>query len=250
MVSQSPRDYAVRIQSMRFKWRNADADTLAINEFEISRGESVFLQGPSGSGKSTLLNIIAGVAEPYSGRVDVLGVDFTNVSPSQRDRLRADSIGVIFQLFNLVPYLSVRENALLSCRFSKARAARASAEDGDTGASAQRLLERLGLGERAILDKPARALSVGQQQRVAAARALLGKPGLVIADEPTSALDPKTRTTFLDVLFHETKASGAALLFISHDPTVAQNFDRQVSMETLNAAALNHDDQAFKARTA
>jgi putative ABC transport system ATP-binding protein len=143
-------------------------------------------------------------------------------------------VGFVFQMFNLIPYLSVRENVLLSLRFSPARAARVP----DRDAEAARLLAALGMAP-ALLDKPVTHLSIGQQQRVAAARALLGRPEIVVADEPTSALDHEARESFLKLLLGECAAHGTTLLFVSHDPTLGGLFDRQLSL-----AAINHAPEA------
>lgn len=196
----------------------------------------MFLAGPSGSGKSTLLALIAGIHRTTEGQIAVLGADLTSLSSSARDRLRADQLGVIFQMFNLLPYLSVLENVTLPCRFSAARRARAIAATGSVAAEARRLLAHLGMDEPGLAGRPAAELSVGQQQRVAAARALIGGPDLIIADEPTSALDTDRRLDFIDLLCRECASLGAALLFVSHDRTLAGHFDRVAELPALNRA--------------
>lgn len=206
---------------------------LDIPALRLMPGERVFLHGPSGSGKSTLLNLIGGVLTPRSGRVRVLGRDWTALSSASRDRLRAEHIGFIFQQFNLIPYLSALDNVLLPCRFSSRRAARATEGVGSLRAAAGRLLEHLDLGPE-LWSKEATALSVGQQQRVAAARALIGRPGLVVADEPTSALDEGRQLAFLELLRAECDAAGAALLFVSHDHRMAEHFQRQLALGDIN----------------
>lgn len=226
---------AVEFRDLAYRWPGAAHDCLAIGDFTIAAGERVFLRGPSGSGKSTLLAIIGGVVVPDRGRVRVLGCDLFALRAGARDRFRADHIGFVFQLFNLIPYLSALDNILLPCRFSPARRARVAASRAEPQAEARRLAARLDLDE-ALLGRPAAELSVGQQQRVAAARALIGRPGLVIADEPTSALDADRQRAFIDLLLGECAAAGAGLLFVSHDPRLAGHFDRSVALADINAA--------------
>ena len=205
---------------------------LEVADFAVAPGERVFVEGASGSGKSTLLGLVGGVLAPASGVVEVLGELLSDLRPAQRDRLRADRVGFVFQMFNLLPYLSVLENVLLPCRFSAARTERAGGQGALVG-EATRLLGRLGL-EEDVLRRSATDLSVGQQQRVAAARALIGRPELLIADEPTSALDAANRVEFLRLLLGECAAAGAAVLFVSHDDSLAGAFDRHVSMGAIN----------------
>lgn len=212
-----------------------DRGSVAIGHFEVAPGEKVFLYGPSGVGKSTLLGLAAGTLSPRHGEVTVLGAHFHAMPPAARDRVRADSLGIIFQLFNLIPYLSVFDNVLLPCRFSTVRAARID-RDGGMKAAAGTLLSRLGLEDMAIRSRKVSELSVGQQQRVAAARALIGSPGLILADEPTSALDTETQAAFLKLLLAETERSGAALVFVSHQRELARHFDREVDFSNLAAA--------------
>ena len=220
----------VSIRDLRFRWPRAAADCVAIESLDVAAGEAVFLYGPSGCGKSTLLGLLAGVLVPQAGRVSVLGQEWAQLSGARRDARRADHVGYIFQQFNLLPYLSVLDNVLLPCRFSAARAKRAPA------GAAQALLARVGLAE-ALWARPAAELSVGQQQRVAAARALIGMPALVIADEPTSALDAALRDGFMDLLLGATRAAGSTLVFVSHDERLAARFDSRLSLPDINTAA-------------
>lgn len=225
---------AIDIRDLQFAWDDGPA-LLDIPHFEVGAGERLFLRGPSGSGKSTLLGLIAGVLEPQSGRVTVLDHEMNAMSGPKRDALRADRLGVIFQMFNLVPYLSLVQNVTLPCRFSKTRR-KAVEEAGGAVAEAERLLSRLGLAGDKLLRRPVSNLSVGQQQRVAVARALIGGPDIVIADEPTSALDADARDKFIELLNEEAARSGAALLFVSHDASLASHFDRSVDLMSLNQA--------------
>ena len=210
-------------------------DCLDIPDLRIKAGERIFLHGPSGSGKSTLLSLIGGVVTPQSGQVELLDHSLAALSGPARDRLRAGHLGFIFQQFNLIPYLSARDNILLACRFSPARLTRLRTAGSTPEAEALRLAAHLEL-DVATLNTPASELSVGQQQRVAACRALIGRPALVIADEPTSALDAHRQRAFLDLLLNECAAADAALLFVSHDERLAAHFDRQLALRDINRA--------------
>jgi putative ABC transport system ATP-binding protein len=222
----------ITLGDLRYRWPGADTDVLVIDHLVIGAGEAVFVHGPSGCGKSTLLGLLAGVLLARPGAVQVLGHDWAALPAGRRDSRRADHVGFIFQQFNLLPYLSVRDNVLLPCRFSAQRAVRA----GDLHDAATSLLRRVGLAP-ALWTVPAAALSVGQQQRVAAARALIGAPALVIADEPTSALDAALRDSFMDLLLGACRAAGSTLVFVSHDERLAGRFDRQISLPEINRAA-------------
>jgi putative ABC transport system ATP-binding protein len=220
----------ISLRDLRYRWPRAAADVVHIPQLDIAAGEAVFLHGPSGCGKSTLLGLLAGVLLPQSGRVSLLGQDWARLSGSRRDAARADHVGYIFQQFNLLSYLSVLDNVMLPCRFSAARARRA------PPGTAQTLLERVELPP-ALWTRPAGELSVGQQQRVAAARALIGAPEIVIADEPTSALDAALRDSFMALLLGATRGAGSTLVFVSHDERLATAFDRRLSLPELNRAA-------------
>jgi putative ABC transport system ATP-binding protein len=224
---------AIDLEHVKFAWPGRPA-LLDIGRLQVASGERIFLRGPSGSGKSTLLGLIGGVLAPSSGSVRVLDQPLHEMSAAARDRFRGEHVGFVFQMFNLIPYLSVRENVLLALRFAPARAAKIPVRDRPEEAA--RILAALGLGDAGLPDRPVTQLSMGQQQRVAAARALLGRPELVIADEPTSALDHDARESFLRLLMLECAAHGTTLLFVSHDPTLGAMFDRQHSLAELNAA--------------
>jgi putative ABC transport system ATP-binding protein len=226
---------AVSLNGVQFAWPGQGL-LLDIEDLTIGRGEYVFLQGVSGSGKTTLLILLGGVLVPQRGRVDVLGTELSTLRGAARDRFRADHIGFVFQQFNLLPYLTVRENILLSCRFSRARA-HIARRSSAVSAEADRLLGALGLDPSDFGDRPVTALSIGQQQRVAAARALIGEPELLIADEPTSSLDADARTAFLSVLFSECSRAGTTVVFVSHDLGLAPLFDRTIRLTAVNRAA-------------
>ena len=194
------------------------------------------MEGPSGSGKSTLLCLVAGILTPTGGIVDVLGERVSALGAAARDRFRAENIGFVFQMFNLLPYLTLVDNVVLPCRFSRARAAVALENSGSLRDEAVRLLERLGLEASALGGRRVTELSIGQQQRVAVARALIGRPPLVVADEPTSALDATARLAFVELLLEECAIAGSTVVFVSHDPALSASFERSVSMTEINIA--------------
>lgn len=231
-VRDDPRDPAVLFDDVEFAYGRGPT-VLSIPDLRIERGERVFIFGPSGSGKTTLLGLVAGVLRSSAGAVRVLGTDLGELSARHRDRLRAAHIGYIFQMFNLIPYLSVEENITLPCRLSRERRARLGGVAPD--AAARDLADALEIG--AIMREKVTQLSVGQQQRVAAARALIGAPEVVVADEPTSALDSDRRERFLELLFERCAVARATLLFVSHDRQLEHLFDRALSLAELNTTA-------------
>ncbi|MDA6066630.1 MULTISPECIES: ABC transporter ATP-binding protein [Idiomarina] len=226
--------HAVSIEKLLFSW-SGQQPTLDIPAWQIKQGETVLLRGPSGSGKSTLLSLLAGINTPQSGSLNLFETAFSNLSGRQRDRYRADNIGYIFQQFNLLPYLSALDNALLACQFSKKRRQRIAEQGSSAEATANEMLQRLGLNS-AQIEQPAHTLSVGQQQRVAAARALLGAPKLLIADEPTSALDAEHRDTFIQLLLELSSQNNTTVIFVTHDAALSSYFDKHVELNELNQA--------------
>ena len=222
-------DYTVEIANLDFCYRPPKV-VLKITELAIAKGEKIFLYGHSGSGKTTLLGILAGVLKANEGNVKILGQDLSLMSGPARDGLRGAHIGYIFQMFNLIPYLNVLENVTLPCRISQERQRRLNGRSRED--EAKSLLERLGIGE--IASDNVGDLSVGQQQRVAAARALLGAPELIIADEPTSSLDEDHREGFLQLLFDQCRDLGSTLIFVSHDRRMMPLFDRAISLTEIN----------------
>jgi len=234
----------VSLSDVRFAWNAGSSIVIDIHRLDIARGERIFVRGPSGSGKSTLLSLLGGMVIPQNGTVRVLGHDLAGIGGAGRDRFRADHIGFIFQMFNLIPYLSVVENVILPCGFSQRRAGNAIMAAGSVEAEALRLLERLDMAAPDILHRRVTELSVGQQQRVAAARALIGAPELVIADEPTSALDADRRLAFIDLLFQECEREQATLVFVSHDAAMASLFDRAIELTGMTRADLSGETAA------
>jgi putative ABC transport system ATP-binding protein len=223
------RTPAVQMKNVTFSYR-AGSEILRIPEFRVERGERIFLFGPSGCGKTTLLGLMAGVLKVSQGELRVLDRDLVKMSSHQRDSFRGVHVGYIFQLFNLISYLNVIDNITLSCRLNAAR--RRNLDGRDLIQIAKEAASQLGVGD--LLNEEVTNLSVGQQQRVAAARALLGNPELVIADEPTSALDFDQRERFLRLLFERCRQAGSTLIFVSHDRNLAPLFDRAVSLPDIN----------------
>ncbi len=228
------RENAIAISGLRFGY-GSDDDILAIRELNVGTSQRAFLFGPSGCGKSTLLAMIGGVLVPRYGSVAILGENLSGMNSAARDRIRADHVGFIFQQFNLVPYLSVVENVSLPCRYSRRRLLRAIDADGSLENSAARLLSALGIGEE-LRSRKSTDLSVGQQQRVAAARALIGQPELVLADEPTSSLDADRRREFISLLVSECGRANSTVIFVSHDASLATHFDVAIDLKRTNAA--------------
>lgn len=194
---------------------------------KMKAGESLYIHGPSGCGKSTMLGLIAGTLTPRQGYIGLDGIEWHTLSSSKKDRLRAELMGYIFQSFNLIPYLNVEDNIRLSFTFAKtSRLSRLELQE-----RLEQLTQKLNIFD--LLDKSVIELSVGQQQRVAAVRALIHKPKLLIADEPTSALDTNNREAFLKTLLSEAQKSNMAVLFVSHDPSLAGLFERRASLSEL-----------------
>ncbi|WP_172297455.1 ABC transporter ATP-binding protein [Pseudoruegeria sp. HB172150] len=231
-MAEVSSDIAVRLRSLEFAWPGRTEFSLSVPDFSIPRGEKLFLLGASGSGKSTLLSLICGITVPNKGTVEVDGTALSNLSGPERDRFRADHIGVIFQMFNLLPYATPLENILLPLSFAGERRRRLE----DPKAEALRLTGALGLETELISSARAAELSIGQQQRVAAARALIGAPALIVADEPTSALDAGSQSAFLDLLMDQAEAAGATLLMVSHDERLAARFDRVEDLSRIAVA--------------
>ena len=218
----------ISVQGLTFRYPNSNSSALAIEEWQVPVGQHIFIQGKSGSGKSTLLNLLAGVYKPQAGKLEVLGQNLTELSNSKLDKFRADHIGVVFQQMNLVPYLTVAENIQLAGHFSS-KSKQASQTEIHS------LLEQLQLSPT-VAESKAAELSLGQQQRVAIARALVNKPEIIIADEPTSALDADARDAFIKMMLSIASTYKSSILFVSHDLSLAGEFDQVVKLENLNQA--------------
>lgn len=222
----------VEIRNLKFKYPSSTNLTLDISDLTIPKGTKVFLHGPSGTGKSTLLELLAGVLSPSEGQVKILNENLNELSSSAKDIFRSNHIGYIFQSFNLIPYLSVKENISLPLYFSKEKRHKVSTENELKTISD--LTKTLGIEQ--LLDKKITELSVGQQQRVAAARALIGSPELILADEPTSALDYDHREKFIRLLFSVAEKNNSTVIFVSHDKSLEKIFDRTISLAEINKA--------------
>ena len=196
---------------------------LDVPSFEMSAGEQVALIGPSGCGKTTLLHTIAGIIKPDSGTVTLDGVELTRYTEAARDRIRADKIGYVFQTFNLLPAFSALENVVLGMSFGKRPASKTRATE---------LLDQVGLGHR-VHNKPY-AMSVGEQQRVAVARALANRPALLLADEPTANVDPANQRAIVQLIRDRCREENVALLMVTHSMEVADQFDRVDQLAELN----------------
>ncbi len=208
---------AIEISNLKFSY--GPHAILDIDSLNVKAGEVVFLYGPSGSGKSTLLELIAGVLKAQGGTLKVGQQNLAELDSAELDAYRADNVGYIFQSFNLIPYLSVMENILLPFLFQPS---------SPDLTEVKNLISELGLKDH--MNKPVTELSVGQQQRVAVARALLKKPNLILADEPTSALDYDHREKFLKILFDLCRKNNTTVLFVSHDRSIEKLFDRSISL--------------------
>lgn len=217
---------AIKLHNLNYTFQGSSLPVLSIPAWQVARNERVFLQGESGSGKSTLLGLLAGLQLPTLGEVEILGARMSALGAGKRDRFRAKHLGVVFQQFNLIPYLSALENVLLAAQFgtSDRRGARQRAIE---------LLESVNLPS-SLHDRKAAALSIGQQQRVAIVRALINEPSLLLVDEPTSALDHNNRDAFLALLFDMLADVDCAMVFVSHDPTIGRLFDTHVRLAELN----------------
>lgn len=214
------------IESVKKSYPQPDGLPLPILDvpwLELALGEQMVVRGRSGGGKTTLLNAIAGLTTIDSGKIVVNGTDITRLPEAVRDRFRARNIGFVFQTFNLLAGFTALENVQLGMTFTGQR--------NDPQRAAE-LLRRVGLGHR-LSHKPA-ALSVGEQQRVAVARALVNRPGLLLADEPTANIDPAHQQQVVDLLREVCRAENVAMLLVTHSPEVASQFERVENLETLN----------------
>ncbi len=218
---------AIEIKEIEFSYPSSIKPIIKISEMNVALGERIFLFGPSGYGKSTLLNLLSGVLDCKFGELTVLGKNLSKLSQRKKDQLRGLEIGYIFQIFNLIPYLNLKENIVLPCMINKKRA-----HGLDFNKQADELISILGLSNH--LNKPVTDLSIGQQQRVAAARALIGHPRLIIADEPTSSLDEKNTEDFMNLLISEQEKRKFTLIFVSHDERLKKYFNTTISLPSIN----------------
>lgn len=236
-MSSLTNSKVIEIKNLEFSYPSGDR-VLAISEFQMNPGEKVFLYGPSGSGKTTFLEIISGILQASSGEVLVCGKQMHRLTTSQRDVVRALEMGYVFQSFNLIPYLSAEENIWLPFQLYPSRWDQRPKAETETFFN--EMIHRLGI--KHFKNKKVTELSVGQQQRVAVARALLTRPQLLLADEPTSALDQDHREKFLNLIFEVSRAFSLSVLFVSHDQSLKRLFDRSVNLAELNRVQRNAED--------
>ena len=218
----------IKIDSVRFYWSKKSNFKIFVPNLEIKKGEKVLLLGESGSGKTTLLSLMCGFLNPLSGNISINGNTINQLSSKTRDEYRADNIGIIFQQFNLLPYANVVDNVLLPLYFSKVRSNNVS----NKKEKVIELLKQLRLPDD-IAQFRASSLSMGQQQRVAVARALIGNPSLIIADEPTSSLDADAQKIFLNLMFEQISENNSTLLMVSHDKSLSNQFDRLIDINEI-----------------
>ncbi len=218
------------LEALGLEYRYQHGKKIVFPEIEIKRGQRLLISGFSGCGKTTLLSLIAGALRLQSGYIKFDSANYSSMSSLLLDKHRADHIGYIFQTLNLIPFLSVSENIALGIRFSQSRKSKVA----DLNQEISRLVGSLGL-EKDALNTPVSRLSVGQQQRVAAARALLGKPDLILADEPTSALDSDTTKKFLNEVMETFDSTKQAMIMVSHDASIAPYFDTVIDFNKQHA---------------
>ncbi len=218
----------INIDSVRFYWSKKSNFKIFVPNLEIKKGEKVLLLGESGSGKTTLLSLMCGFLNPLSGNISINGNTINQLSSKTRDEYRADNIGIIFQQFNLLPYANVVDNVLLPLYFSKVRSNNVS----NKKEKVIELFKQLRLPDD-IAQFRASSLSMGQQQRVAVARALIGNPSLIIADEPTSSLDADAQKIFLNLMFEQISENNSTLLMVSHDKSLSNQFDRLIDINEI-----------------
>ena len=218
----------IKIDSVRFYWSKKSNFKIFVPNLEIKKGEKVLLLGESGSGKTTLLSLMSGFLNPLSGNISINGNTINQLSSKTRDEYRADNIGIIFQQFNLLPYANVVDNVLLPLYFSKVRSNNVS----NKKEKVIELFKQLRLPDD-IAQFRASSLSMGQQQRVAVARALIGNPSLIIADEPTSSLDADAQKIFLNLMFEQISENNSTLLMVSHDKSLSNQFDRLIDINEI-----------------
>ncbi|MEG3765901.1 ATP-binding cassette domain-containing protein [Alteromonas sp. 14N.309.X.WAT.G.H12] len=218
---------AVGLSHLKFAYSEQDNPVIDIPSWHLAKSEKCFIAGPSGAGKSTLLNLLTGTLAPTEGEITLLGQPFSSLSSRKRDAFRARHIGVVFQQFNLIEYLTVQQNIEAAAYFYKGKAGMTEARQRIPS-----MLEHLQLSPT-IGRKKAATLSVGQRQRVAIARALINRPQLLIADEPTSSLDAQTRDQFMQLLLDI--AQDTAVIFVSHDVSLARYFSRHEDIREINA---------------
>jgi putative ABC transport system ATP-binding protein len=221
--------FDISIKNLKYFYKNKKP-VLDIELLEIATGSKVFLYGPSGCGKTTLLSIIAGIINVQHGSVKIFDIECVGLKAAKRDALRANYIGYIFQMFNLIPYLNVKDNILLPSLLNESLAK--NIHPLSVGERCNEITHSLNIHN--LLTQKVTELSIGQQQRVAAARALLGYPKLLICDEPTSALDMQQKEFFLNKLFAQCEKQQTTLVVVSHDQSLKSYFNKQIYLPEIN----------------
>ncbi len=216
----------VSVRDLNFSYSEAKKPLLTIPQWSVHPGERVFLHGASGTGKSTLLNLLSGILLPNTGNIDIMGTPINTLGSRQRDKWRARHIGVVFQQFNLIAYLNAIDNIRLAAYFGGAN---------NISDRVNELLHSLEI-DKNLHNQPTSQLSIGQQQRVAIARALINQPAILIVDEPTSALDKQRCDDFMSLLLNQVKQHKTALIFVSHDLSLAKAFTRVEALADINLA--------------
>ncbi len=239
-MSPNSDDALIKLNQVKFTY-SSDSERCVLNlpYWQIASGENVLLIGESGSGKSTLLNLLSGISVPDSGSVVVAGQALQTMSNRQRDRFRAERIGYVAQSFNLIPYLSAVDNIQLATYFahgSERKNSGSNISGSNKSLEIKALLSELNIVQE-HWNRPVSQLSIGQQQRIAIARAVANKPQLIIADEPTSSLDQSNRDNFMSILMATASTHETTLVFVSHDLSLNRYFDRIDSMTDINMSA-------------
>ena len=219
----------IEIKNLEYRSYNSYF-SMKIKELSVNVGTSLLIHGESGSGKTTFLNLLSGTISPQKGEVIILGKNLSESSLVKKDKIRGDSFGIIFQTFNLLPYLTVENNILLGLSFSQLRKSRLNKSVEE---EIEILMSKLSLNYKSLKYRKAHQLSIGQQQRVAVARALIGNPEIILADEPTSALDTKNKEEFLKLLFLSLDKKRQSLIMVSHDQNMANNFDSKKNIHDI-----------------
>ncbi len=219
----------IKIDNLKYSYDDDSSFAMDIKSFNLKKGERLLVYGESGLGKSTFLNLISGTIQAKSGKIKILDRDISNMSGYEKDKIRGDHFGVVFQTFNLLPYISVEKNILMGLAFSK----RKKSKINNIQDEIKNLMDNLSLNYEELRNRNSYDLSIGQQQRVAVARALIGNPEIILADEPTSALDSKNQKVFLDLLFKSMNKNEQGLIMVSHNKDLSKSFTQVKSISDI-----------------